>query len=84
VRGDPETMGRCHFVLEPLYGLVLEFHYGAAAGADQMVMVLSLPHRLVAGLAIAKLDFTGNALLGKKFECTVDRGVADARVPLAQ
>jgi len=77
---DDEAVRGGDFVLELLDGLVLELGDGAAAGADQMIMVLPFVYVLIPGLAVAELDLPCNPRFGKQLQGPVDRGVADARV----
>src|SRR6266702_5774778 len=77
---DEESVAVCHFSLKFFDGLVLELDDVAAAGADQMVVVLPLGHVLIPGLAVAKMDLIGDPRLGEQLQGAIDRGVADARV----
>src|ERR1700674_4909068 len=75
----PEAVG--NLSLKLLDGLILEFRDGAAVRTDQAIVVLPFIHMLVPGLAVAELYFIGDPCLGKELEGTVDRGIADARMP---
>jgi len=57
-----------------------KFHRTAALGADHVVMAATVVLMFVAGDAVVKGDFAGQATLGEKFQRAVDRGVADARI----
>ena len=77
---DQESVTGGNLDLELFNVFVFELGNGAAAGADQVVMVLSFRHMLVAGLTVTELDFPGNARLGEELESTVYRRIADTRV----
>jgi hypothetical protein len=57
-----------------------KFHGTAALGADHVVMAATVVLVLVAGDAVVKGDFAGQATLGEKFQRAVDRGIADASI----
>lgn len=78
--GDDEVVGRGHIVLQLLDGLVLELDDGAAPGTDQVVVVLTFGHVLVAGLTVAELHLPGDARFREQLEGAVDRGVTNVRV----
>jgi hypothetical protein len=75
---EPVTLG--DFSLKILDGIVMEFRNGAAAGADQMVVVLPFSYVFVAGLTVAELDFPGYPRFGKELQGSIDRGIADVRM----
>jgi hypothetical protein len=57
-----------------------EFHRTAALGAYHVVMAAAVVLMLVAGDAIVKGDFAGEAALRQQLERAVNRGVADPGV----
>jgi len=57
-----------------------EFHGRAALCADHVVMAAALVLVLVAGDAVVKSDFAGEAALGEKLERAINGGESDARV----
>ncbi len=67
---------RSNLLLQFLDRLILELLYGSAAGADQVVMVLTFCNMLVAGLTIAKVYLPGDTRFGKELQSPVHRGKA--------
>ena len=58
---DEKPSFRCYFILKFLYGFVLELFDGAAAGADQVIVMFALAGRLITCLAVPEINFSGNA-----------------------
>src|SRR6056297_380106 len=56
----------------------------SAAGTHQMVMMMIRIEGFKTGLTVAKVQFSGNATLGKKFQGSMNCGIADAWMVLAQ
>jgi hypothetical protein len=81
---DAKTMLPGHRFLQFFDLRIFEFDDGPAIGTDQVIVVCLGRTRLVTSLAIAKMTGFGNATLGKKLECPVNRRVTDARVLFAQ
>jgi hypothetical protein len=57
-----------------------EFDGAAAIGAHHVVMAAAVVLMLVAGDAVVKGDFAGEATFGEQFEGSIDGGVADAGI----
>lgn len=80
VTSDHEAMQGGDFILQFLYGFVLELDYAVASGTDQVVMVFTGHHMLITGLAVMQQYLARQAGLHKQLQRTVDRGVADAGI----
>src|SRR5688500_18479381 len=69
-------------ILQPFNILTVELNDSVAFGADEMIMMGMLILMLVAGTAIDKTDFMGEACLRHQFDGAIDGGKAYRRVPL--
>src|SRR5262249_34376583 len=83
VRGDLESVLARHLVLERLDAVVLELDDGAAAGADEVVVVVPPDRRLVAGLPVAEVPRVGEPALVQKLHRPGHRGKRDPMILLA-
>src|SRR5262249_41724316 len=83
VGGDLEAVLPRDLVLERLDPVVLELDDGAAAGADEVVVVVPAQRRLVAGLPIAEVPRVGQTALVQQLHRPVDGGDRHPRVLLA-
>src|SRR5690348_11241949 len=82
VMGDGEAVLARHPVLELLDAFVLELGDVAAGGADEVVVVVAVQRRLVAGLRALEVPRRGEAGVGEDLHGAVDGGGADAGVAL--
>src|SRR5262249_48205961 len=83
VRGDLEPVLARHLVLERRDAVVLELDDGAAAGTDEVVVVVPAHRRLVAGLPVPEVPRVGEAALVQQLHRPVDRCHRDPIVLLA-
>ena len=79
---DDEAVGFGDTLLKVLDFSIDEFDDGAAAGADEVVVVLVGvgAHPLVAGVAVAKLAHLGKSAQRQQLHGSVDGGLAYARI----
>ena len=71
-----------HFALEFFNAWIADFYDLAAVKADKVVMVTVRLGDLIAGDAIAEMDFHGKARIAKQLERAVHGGLADAGIAL--
>ncbi len=70
-------MAGCYLFLEAFYGFILEFDDAVAGGADEVVVMFPDQDVLIPCLTVMEYYLTGKPSLGKLFERTVDRRLAD-------
>lgn len=71
-----------HFALEFFNAWIADFYDLAAVKADKVVMVTVRLGDLIAGDAIAEMDFHGKARIAQQFERAIHGGLADAGIAL--
>jgi len=84
VVGDRKIVVVGNSLLEMFDLGIFKFDDSAAVDADKVVMVGSLDHPLVVGLSLSKIVFLYNLSLGKKVQGTVDGGLGDPPVLVAE
>ncbi len=75
------SMARGDFILQFFNGIVREFLDFAAAGTDEVIVMLPFGDMLVSRLAISELDFACDARFGKELERAVHGCISYVRIP---
>ena len=73
-------MPLCYLVLKTFNGLILKLDNSLAAGADQMIMVLTSQLMFIAGLAIGQGHLASQTCIYEQLERTVNSSLSNAGV----